>query len=131
MSDISREQAAATEVRPSILQHLIDTSLRDTKLFCSTQSDQVQVEMASFIATHIELLPRSLTIAIKLAIKTFNAESVLYHGKTFARLSKQSQTVHFRRWEKSRFAAKRDFTRFIRSLALFNYYDHPDVRSRI
>lgn len=131
MSDTSREQAIALEVKPSILMQLIDTSLRDTKLYGSTQSDQVRLEIASFIATHIDLLPTSLTIAINLAMKAFNVESVLYHGKTFARSSQQSQSIHLKRWEKSRFAAKRDFIRFIRSLALFNYYDHPDVRSRI
>ncbi len=113
------------------LQALVVTVLHETKLFASTRTDKVTSDVASQLAEQIGLLPRSLGIAVLLATRVFNLEAIVFHGKTFEHLPQLAQIDHLKRWENSRFAAKRDFTRFFRSLTLFNYYDHAEVRSRI
>jgi hypothetical protein len=110
---------------------LVIATLNDTKLFACTQTDAVISEVAGHIEDQIKLLPKYLRFGINLAVTVFNLESVIFNGKTFTHLQKPAQIKHLRRWETSRFRTKRDLLRFIRSLALFNYYDHADIRSRI
>ena len=115
----------------SFFELFVDTAARETKLFTTTRSDEVVSEIAGYIELQITLLPKILRFAVKLAIRTFILESIIFHGKTFNAASPSSRLGHMKRWENSRIAARRDFIRYFRSLVLFNYYDHPDIRSRI
>ena len=131
MSKTRSRSKIAVGARIPLIRLLVITAAQETKLFAMTQSDEVTADVAIFIEQQIGLLPKSLRIAVRLAITIFNLEPILFHGRTFTRLSQTARIEHMKRWESSRFAAKRDLIRYIRSLVLFNYYDHPDVRSRI
>lgn len=131
MSETRAHPKTAAGAATPLIRLLVITAARETRLFATTQTDEVTADVALFIEQQIGLLPKILGIAVRLAIRIFNLEPIMFHGKTFTRLSQTARGEHMKRWESSRFAAKRDLIRYIRSLVLFNYYDHPDVRSRI
>ena len=120
-----------TETRTPHIQFLVITVIQETKLYESTHSDEIISDVTEFLELQINLLPRTLRIAVRMAFSLFKIEPVVFHGKSFTKLSQQDQTEHMKRWDHSRLAAKRDFVRYVRSLVLFNYYDHPHVRSEI
>jgi len=107
------------------------TVVQETKLYEATQSDEVISDVAEYLEIQINLLPRILRFGVRLAFSIFNAESIIFHGKTFTKLSHAARTQQMKRWDRSRITAKRDFIRYVRSLVLYNYYDHPSVRSGI
>ena len=127
----SNSDTHPTHFPMSDFEHFVIVVVGQTRLFSETRSPEIVADVASFVEQQIELLPRQLRVAVKIAVKYFTLEPYLFKGKRFSGLSEQAQVKHFKGWESSRFAAKRDFSRFIRSIVLFNYYDHPKVRSII
>lgn len=120
-----------TKTRTLHIQVLVTTVVQETKLFEVTHSDKVISDVTEFLELQINLLPKVLRIAVRLAFSLFKMEPIIFHGKTFTRLSQADRTKHMKRWDRSRLTAKRDFIRYVRSLVLYNYYDHPHVRSEI
>ena len=129
MTNFIQKQLQSNQTQ--LFQLMVIAILSDTKLFACTQTTPVIAEVTSHIEDQIRLLPNYLRLGITFAVTMFNLESVLFTGKTFTNLQKTDQIRQLRRWETSRFRIKRDLLRFIGSLALFNYYDHIDIRSKI
>ena len=113
------------------IRSFVVTVVQETKLYETTQSDEVISDVAEYLEIQINLLPRILRLGVRLAFSIFNVESIIFHRKTFAKLSHAARTQQMKRWTRSRITAKRDFIRYVRSLVLYNYYDHPSVRSGI
>ena len=120
-----------TDAPSQNIRFLVVTVVQQTKLYEATRSDEVISDVTEYLELQINLLPRVFRFGVRVAFSIFNAESIFFHGKTFKKLSQTARTEHMNRWDRSRFTAKRDFIRYVRSLVLYNYYDHPSVRSEI
>ena len=131
MTDIPSRRSDLTNARSNIFDHLVITVMQDIRLFDTTRSDDVVSEVAARLEQQISLLPKSLRTSVSLALKVFNLESIIFDGKTFKGLSPENKGKHLTRWANSRLSSKRDFIRYIRSITLFNYFDHKEIRSRI
>ena len=131
MNESRIELNTISDTPSQLIRLLVIAAVQETKLFTVAQTDEIVTDVAISLENQISLLPKSLKAAVSIALKLFNLESLITHRKTFRGQSQTARIDHFLRWERSRLAAKRDFIRFIRSMALFNFYDHPDVRTRI
>lgn len=112
-------------------QKLVETTISDSVLYEQATSSSTIEEVANSIEQQVQLLPTPLRKAVNFALIVLNYEAIIYHRKTFRRLSLETRKVHLRRWETSQIGARRDLVRFVRSMSLFNFYDHPDIREKI
>ena len=131
MGGIVTRSGKLTGHHRSFIRLLVATAARETTLFAQAGTEAVNAAVAADIERQIWLLPAPLRLAVAVATTVFNLEPVLRHGRTFARLPEPRRLEQLKRWEHSRLGAKRDFVRYVRSLALLNLYDHPDARANI
>lgn len=112
-------------------QKLVETTISDSVLYEQATSSSTIEEVANSIEQQVQLLPTPLRKAVNFALIVLNYEAIIYHRKTFRGLSLETRKVYLRRWETSQIGARRDLVRFVRSMSLFNFYDHPDIREKI
>ena len=110
---------------------LVETVIHGSVLSDHATSSAIVGEVANSLQQQIRLVPQPIRLAVRVALISFSCEAILYHRKTFRSLSLEDRKKHLLRWESSRIRGKRDIVRFVRSMSLFNFYDHPDVRAKI
>lgn len=76
----------------------------------------------------VDRMPSHLRIGFGIALLLFTFSSIPVNGRLFGGLSRDKQQIHLAAWTDSRLGLMRDFMKLIRNLALFHFYDHPEMR---
>jgi len=119
-------------VAQDVIRALCETVLTslEPESACFHRASQGAESAARFVADTIASAPCHLRLGIAVLAATFDLSAVVFAGRRFRNAGPLARRGHLERWRQSSLRPKRDFVRYVESLAVFHvasawHANHP------
>ena len=91
----------------------------------------VEGDVGSFVEEQVRGMPAHLRLPYRAALWAFQWMALRQYGRPYTLLDPVKQRDYISVWIHSTVGFKRDFIKLMRSCALLQYYDHPEVETHL